>query len=132
MKYSWRMLFNDFKEHYPNKWRRGTTYEPYDHMTIIISIPEDGKYKYEFFGSKLTLIEQYHTKSQNKYLKKFEREEAIHNIFNEMKQRKITQSRLSRESGISRESINRYKSGVKTPTWNTINLLHDVINKIDI
>ena len=39
MKYSWRMLFNDFKEHYPDKWRRGTTYEPYDHMTIIISIP---------------------------------------------------------------------------------------------
>lgn len=132
MKYSWRMLFNDFKDHYPNKWRRGTTYEPYDHMSIIISIPEDGKYKYEFFGNRLTLIEQYHTKSQNKYLKKFEREEAIHNIFNEMKQRKITQSRLSRESGISRESINRYKSGVKTPTWNTINLLRDVINKINI
>ena len=76
-KYSWKMLFEDFKKVYPNKWRKGTSYHPEGFMTLLIIIPEDGKYKYEYFGKKLTLIEKFLTKNQTKYLKIFEREERM-------------------------------------------------------
>ena len=80
------MLFEDFKRAYPNKWKKGTSYEPAGFMSIIVRIPEDGKYKYEYFGNKLTLIEKFLTHKQEKYLRKFDREEEMRNIFQLMKE----------------------------------------------
>ena len=127
MRFSWKMVFNDFKEHYPDKWRRGTSYESSDFMSIIVMIPNDGKYKYEYFGKKLTLIEKQLTRNQRKYLKVFEREEAARDIFRLMREKNISQRKLSQLSGISRESINRYHSGFMTPKNSTIDILRKAI-----
>ena len=129
-KYSWQMLFEDFKRAYPSKWKKGTSYEPAGFMSIIVRIPEDGKYKYEYFGNKLTLIEKFLTHKQEKYLRKFDREEEMRNIFQLMKEEKITQTKLSRLSGISRESINRYKNGVLVPKSSTIEKIKNAIEII--
>lgn len=126
-KYSWRMLFEDFKRTYPDKWKKGTSYEPAGFMSIIVRIPEDGKYKYDYFEKKLTLIERYLTYRQQKYLRQFEREEKVRNIFEIMKEHKITQTKLSRLSGISRESLNRYKNGSLTPKYSTLEKIQNAI-----
>ena len=101
-------------------------------MSIIVRIPEDGKYKYDYFEKKLTLIESYLTYRQRKYLRQFEREEKVRNIFEIMKEHKITQTKLSRLSGISRESLNRYKNGNLIPKYSTLakiqNAIEDYLN----
>ena len=126
-KYSWRMLFEDFKRAYPDKWKKGTSYEPAGFMSIIVRIPEDGNYKYDYFEKKLTLIERYLTYRQQKYLRRFDREEEMRNIFGIMKEHKITQTELSRLSGISRESLNRYKNGTLTPKSSTLTRIQNAI-----
>ena len=63
-RYSWRMVFEDFKNTYPDLWKRGTSYEPSNFMEINIFIPGDGKYKYDYHGKKLTLVEKYLTIEQ--------------------------------------------------------------------
>lgn len=129
MRISWKMVFDDFRKRYPDKWRKGTSYSALGHMSIIVYIPEDGKYKYEYFGSKLTLIEKYLSYRQLKVLHAFEREEAMRDVFKVMQAKGISQSELSRLSGISRESINRYKSGARTPTYATIDKLKSIVNE---
>lgn len=129
MRFSWKMVFDDFKKHYPDKWRKGASYSALGHMAIIVYIPEDGKYKYEYFGSKLTLIEKYLNYRQLKVLHAFEREEAMRDVFKGMQAKCISQSKLSRLSGISRESINRYKSGARTPTYATIDKLKSIVDE---
>lgn len=129
-KYSWSMVFDDFRKTYPNVWRRGTSYEPCDFMAITVIVPGDGKYKYEYYGKKLTLVEKYQTKKQKKYLRAFEREQAVRKIGKVVQERKITQRRLSQVSGISRESINGYISGRKTPKQSTLDKLTNAINQI--
>ena len=54
----------------------------------------------------------------------------MRNIFQLMKEEKITQTKLSRLSGISRESINRYKNGVLVPKPPTIEKIKDAIEII--
>ena len=129
MRFSWKMVFDDFKKHYPDKCRKGTSYSGLEHMAIVVYIPEDGKYKYEYFGSKLTLIEKYLSRRQLKVLHAFEREEAMRDVFKNMRTKGISQSELSRLSGISRQSINRYKSGTRTPTYATIGKLKSIVEK---
>ena len=128
-KYSWKMLFEDFKKVYPNKWRKGTSYHPGGFMTLLIIIPGDGKYKYEYFGKKLTLIEKFLTKNQMKYLKIFEREERMRDISKIMMDNKISQKKLSDLCGISRQSINYYITGNKTPKASTINKIYKALKE---
>lgn len=129
-KYSWAMVFDDFRKTYPNVWRRGTSYEPYDFMAITVIVPGDGKYKYEYYGKKLTLVEKYQTKKREKYSQIFERGQEVRKMEKVMRERKITQRRLSQVSGISRESINGYISGRKTPKQSTLVKLTNAMNKI--
>lgn len=126
-RFSWKMVFDDFRKAYPDKWRRGTSYEPAGFMSIVIRIPEDGMYRYEYDNKKLILLEKYLTYSQQKYLRRFEREEEVRNIFEIMKEHKITQTNLSRLSGISRESLNRYKNGALIPKSSTLAKIQDAI-----
>ena len=129
-KYSWAMVFDDFRKTYPDVWRRGTSYEPYDFMAITVIVPGDGKYKYEYYGKKLTLVEKYQTKKREKYSQIFERGQEVRKMEKVMRERKITQRRLSQVSGISRESINGYISGRKTPKQSTLVKLTNAMNKI--
>ena len=129
-RYSWRMVFEDFKNTYPDLWKRGTSYEPSNFMEINIFIPGDGKYKYDYYGKKLTLVEKYLTIEQERYLKVFKREEAVRKMAIDMRERKVTQRKLSQVSGISRESINAYISGRKTPKQSTLDKLTGAMNKI--
>ena len=129
-KYSWAMVFDDFRKTYPNVWKRGTSYEPCDFMAITVVIPGDGKYKYEYYGKKLTLVKKYQTKKREKYSQIFERGQEVRKMEKVMRERKITQRRLSQVSGISRESINGYISGRKTPKQSTLVKLTNAMNKI--
>ena len=119
-KYSWKMLFNDFKKNHPDKWRRGTGYEPLDFMSILVYIPKDGKYKYEYFGKKLTLVERYLSPNQVKVIKQMERGEEIKNVFEKMNEKGITQTSISHLSGVSRMSLNKYKNGKLVPKASTL------------
>lgn len=122
-KYTYAMLFRDFREAYPNKWRKGTSYLPDGFMSIKVRIPNDGEYKYEYFGNKLTLIEPYMDPIKMKYWKIFEREQQMFLIASTMKKRGINQSYLSEMTGISRQSINQYISGKRVPKQSTIDIM---------
>ena len=123
------MLFDDFKKAYPDKWKKGTSYESYDFMSIIIMIPDDGVYKYEYFSKKLTLIRPYLTKRQAKALDELERNQAMVDISEIMKEKRINQKHLSEISGVSRPSINNYLSGNKTPKLSTINKMRNALEE---
>lgn len=129
-KYSYAMLFRDFKQDYPHKLKRGTSYIPDGFMAIQVYIPGDGIYKYEFFGKKLTLIKKFLTPRQDKVLKIHDREMKMLRISDKMKTFGVSQSCLSRVSGISRESINKYISGSRVPKLSTLELLDEALHQI--
>lgn len=129
MKYSFNMVFKDFKRAYPDLWRRGTTYQPENFMSIIVFVPGDGKYRYEYFGNKLTLLERYLTPKQVKTWNSFQREERVREIAEEMQERRITQMELAERSGISRQSINHYITGKKTPKASTLQRMEEGLEK---
>lgn len=126
-KYSYHMLFGDFKEAYPNKWRRGTSYKPDGFMSIKVYIPQDGIYKYEFFGNRLTLLEEYVDPVKVRVRKRFERDVQMEHISETMKNRGISQKDLSSMSGVSRQSINKYLSHDRTPKQSTVDILMDAL-----
>ena len=130
-KYTWKMLFEDFRKSYPEKWKRGTYYKPLGYMRIQIIIPEDGKYEYDYFGNKLTLVEKFLTKSQTKHLKIFDREEKMRNILKIMIDNGISQKKMSELCGISRQSINYYASGNKAPKESTIAKMYKALKEND-
>ena len=130
-KYSWKMLFNDFKKNSPDKWRRGTGYGPCEFMSIFVYIPEDGKYKYEYFGKKLTLVERYLTTNQVKVAKQIERGKEIKSIFEKMNEKGISQTSISHLSGVSRMSLNKYKNGRLVPKASTLEKIKKALEMFD-
>lgn len=123
-KYSWNMLFRDFRESYPDLWRRGTTYEPGGFMSLIIRIPGRGKLKYEFFGDKIIWLEHWEDPREVRLNEEANREKTyryfIHAVNDVMDERGLTQNDVAVISGMSRKSINKYLNGRVIPKVSTM------------
>ena len=128
MKFSWRMIFDDFKKTYPALWRRGTVFQPHDFMTILVTIPGVGKYTYEYYHKRLITIEEFEDEEAKRWdrIEEYERrvEDFKVDIPRIMEERDLTQQDVSELTGISRVSINQYLSGKKTPKLSTIEKIY--------
>lgn len=132
MRYSWQMLFDDFKKTYPRVWRKGTSYQPNGFMSLLITVPGLGKFTYEYFRKTLEMVEEFETSSERKTRLQNERNNLLTKFMEEvpkiMKENKISQRALSDMSGVSRQSINKYLSGKKIPKTTTMNQIYDALN----
>ena len=124
-----------FKEKHPEMIRRGTSYEPYDHMSIMVRIPGVGKIIYEYFGDKITWLEHW---IDDEEVKRREKEERP-NIYNKfcrsielyMIDNHLTQQQFADIVGISRQSLIKYLNHHAIPKVNTMRRICKEIN-IDI
>lgn len=128
MKFSWQRIFDDFKKTYPTLWRRGTVFQPYDFMTILVTIPGVGKYTYEYYHKRLITIEEFEDEESKRWDRIEERERRVENfkvdIPQIMEERNLTQQEISELTGVSRVSINQYLSGNKIPKLSTIEKIY--------
>ena len=128
MKASWDSIFEDFRRTYPSVWRRGTVFQPYGFMTILIIVPGVGKFKYEYYGKHLITIEEFEDKEAKRWDRIDERERRIIEMKEDlpriMRERNLTQQDVADLSGVSRESINKYLSGRKSPKLSTLEKIY--------
>ena len=123
-KYTARMLFRDFRDAYPDLWRRGSDYKLDGYMTILVSIPTVGKLKYEYFGDRITWLERWEDPRELRRLEK-ERRTKDYSYFQFVVQEKmdscgLSQGDISNITGYSRQSINAYLSGRRIPKLSTM------------
>lgn len=127
-----KRLFRYFKEDYPELWERGTTFEPYAYQEILIRIPTKGKLIYNSVGvdsGKIRWIEKYEKKEEVDRWNMYQRFLTEIAYYQDMAG--ITQVDISRITGISRQSINKYLSGVVCPKVSTMRLMAEKLG-IDI
>lgn len=126
-------VFARFKELYPYMVRRGMNYEPYDYMTIKISIPGVGKAIYNYHNDKITWLEHWvdekEIERQEKEMRPDMYEEFCAIIKNYMEQHEMTQQEFSDLVGISRRSISKYLNGDRIPKVST---MRDICKSINI
>lgn len=131
VKYTARMLFNDFREAYPELWRYGTQYELCDVMTILIQIPTVGKLTYCYHGDKITWLEHWEDpKAKKAELANKRFDDYSYFLFmlkDIMEYRRLSQSDVADMTGYSRQSINAYLSGRTFPKYDT---MKDIMNKL--
>ena len=115
---------NGFKEAYPKLVKRGISYEPYDHMSIIVYIPGMGKLIYEYFGDKIAWLEKW---TDERETKKYEKEHRhdLYEMFLERVTEYIIEHRMTQQEfadlvGISRQSLSKYLNGDKIPKVSTM------------
>jgi DNA-binding XRE family transcriptional regulator len=118
------MLFRDFRDAYPDLWRRGSDYQLIGYMSILVSIPAVGKLKYEYFGDKITWLERWEDPRATKRLDE-ERRRKDYSYFQFAVQDKMDELGLSQGdvadiTGYSRKSINAYLTGRSIPKLSTM------------
>ena len=130
-KYTARMLFNDFRESYPDLWRRGSSYQLVGYMTILICIPTVGKLTYEYFGDRINWIEKW---DDPREIRRQEEERRMKDysyfrfaVNERMERLGLSQGDVSDITGYSRKSINAYLTGRSIPKLSTmINITRDL------
>ena len=135
----YKRLFRRFKQEYSELIVRGTGFIPYGYQEILIMIPRKGKLIYNSVGSggtKIRWVEGPH--EDERELKQREREmrpDMYQNFLREIDwYQKITgasQGDIARLTGVSRQSINKYLSGVNSPKVSTMIKIADALG-IDI
>ena len=65
-RYTTEMMFKDFREDYPNLWRRGSSFENYNDMSIRVRIPGVGKVIYNPYKRTIEWEEKYKDPQQVK------------------------------------------------------------------
>lgn len=132
-KYTARMLFRDFREAYPELWCRGCYYVLSGFMQITISIPNEGKVVYEYFGNKLTWLEKWESPEEERIRKNKFRDNTYNYFLDElnrvMHERDLTQQDVANITGLSRKSINEYLGQKAIPKIGTMRL---ICNALDI
>lgn len=134
-KYTAAMLFRDFRDAYPELWRRGCFYELCGYMQIRIHIPHTGKVIYDFFGDKLTWLERWEDPNETKRKERIYRSDTYDRFVNEVGARMLeldlSQQDIADMTGISRKSINQYLGGRAIPKLSTMQHICKTLN-IDI
>lgn len=132
-RYTTEMMFKDFREDYPNLWRRGSSFENYNDMTIRVRIPGVGKVIYNPYKRTIEWEEKYKDPQQ---VKEEEREKRLdlYDFFLEaieyyQRVTGLSQDEIAEFSGMSRASINRYLNLHRMPT--TKIMLH-ILNSLGI
>ena len=123
-KYTARMLFRDFRNSYPDLWRRGSDYRLVGYMTRLICIPTVGKLTYEYFGDKITWLERWEDPRELRRLEE-ERRMKDYSYFQFAVQDKMdtmgwSQRDVADITGYSRKSINAYLTGRSIPRLDTM------------
>lgn len=131
-KYTWQMIFRDFRQAYPDLWRYGTTYQPHEHMAIMVFIPNVGKLIYERIPNEITWLERYNDPMKLRFKEKEMRpKQYTYFVFllkEYMKDTGATQQEIAEKSGVSRKSINGYLTGRLMPKLKTMQQVCDALN----
>lgn len=123
-KYTARMLFNDFRDDYPELWRRGATYQLHSFMTILIKIPTVGIITYERIPHKINWIERW---DDPRELRRLEEDKRLKDysyfqfaVQERMYELGLSQGDVADITGYSRKSINAYLTGRSIPKLSTM------------
>lgn len=135
----YKRIFKWFKDDYPDLWVRGTTFLPHGYQEILVVIPRKGRLIYNSVGVEGTKIRWIDGPYEDeRIIKQQEREarpEMYQNFLREIdhlqRMTGLTQADISRMTGISRKSINKYLSGVVPPKVSTMRKIAETLS-IDI
>lgn len=132
MSCEWKEIYDEFKELYPELWKKGTSYIPYEYMVIEIRIPSVGKYLYDYRDGELTCLEHWTDKKEVVSHKKQQREDMYSEFCGRIEEylyfNKMSHQQLSDKVGISRQSLSKYLNGSMIPKINTMKQIYEAIN----
>lgn len=135
MKLTWRMIFTEFKELYPELCNRGISYQPYSPMVIQVSIPGMGKLLYDHSEEDITWLEHWVDERVVRLQEKEQRndiyESFCYEVSRYMKTNKLTQQQFADMTDISRRSLNKYLNHEAIPKVSTMRRICEAVN-IDI
>lgn len=131
-KYTWNMIYRDFKRRHSDLCERGMSFTPHQFMSIIIHIPNRGKLIYDGFRDEITWLAQYEDPKRKKAEEREQRAELYLRFLNEMesfqKTNGASQGVIAERSGISRQSINKYLSGAVMPKTSTMKRICEALH----
>lgn len=132
MKYSWSKIFKEFRESYPELWRRGTTYRPYSLMAIEIAIPCVGKLIYDRDADEIFWLEHWvddaAIRKREKDMRPDMSERFCDTVKNYINTHGMTQQQFADFVGISRYMLNGYLNGRTIPKISTMRKICECIN----
>ena len=132
MSTNWSIIYDEFKELYPELWRRGTTYSPSGYNAIEVRIPSVGIYKYDYSDGQLYCLEKWMDKEEMKIHKQIHRASAgdwfRKTVETYLHTNDLTHQEFADRVGISRQILSKYLNGSATPKMNTMSRICETIN----
>lgn len=134
----YRKIWRMFEKEHPELLVRGISYIPFGYQEIKIYIPRKGILIYNPVGTsglKITWIERWKDEMAEKQKERNMRPDMYQNFLREINWYQnatgSSQADIARLTGISRQSINKYLSGVNPPKVSTMRKIAESL-KLDI
>ena len=124
-----KKIFDEFRDLYPEYWRRGTTYCEIDDDSIEIRIPQVGKLIYDNYYDEIKWIERCESAKEEDRSELYQYfVEVVKNYIDEYG---VTQQEFADYVGISRQMLSKYLNGDSIPKIDTMRRICKIIN-VDI
>lgn len=128
----WSEIYEEFKELYPELWRKGTSYSPYGYMTIEIRIPAVGKFSYDYRDGRLECLEKWVDEKEVRSREKEQRpvmyDKFCRIVETYLYENDITHQQFANKVGISRQTLSKYLNGNATPKVSTMRRICETIS----
>ena len=131
MKLTWKKMFDEFRDSYPELWCRGTSFMPYEPYVIQVVIPDKGKLLYSAETDDITWLERW---TSDKEQKRIEREQRpkMYDVFCDavvdyLHDSNLTHQEFADRVGVSRRSLSKYLNGDRIPKVSTMQQIGEVI-----
>ena len=116
---TWKMIFNEFKQKFPNLIKDLHSWRPYDHLKILIKQIDGTEIIYDYLTKKsyVTSPEPIEVDERKTFMDEESwREEFSNRLFDILDGIAMTQKELSELSGVDERMIRRYKHCDSTPS----------------
>ena len=127
--YMAKKIFSEFRDLYPEYWRRGTSYIGLDEDSIEVRIPEVGKLIYNYYYDEIEWLEKYEPIQKEDRSELYIRfKQAVENYIDEYD---VTHQEFADYVDISRQMLSKYLNGDAIPKIDTMRRICKIID-IDI
>lgn len=129
--YTARMIYDDFRDSYPELWRRGITYGICGYMTIELLIPGVGRFNYRSDTDSIICLERWEDEKEIKRKEKESRSDMYERFCDiarqYMRDNKMTHQEFADKVRISRQSLSKYLLGDSIPKVSTMRRICECI-----
>lgn len=115
---SWNMIFNEFKKKQPGLIKNLHSWNPYDHLKILVKLTDGTEIIYDYLTKKSYVTPPEPKVEERKIFMDEDswREEFSNRLFDILEGMDITQKELAEQIGVDERTIRMYKHCDRTPS----------------